>query len=75
MKIYVISIFDISHFIEVHYCTSYEKAIEFILHALKDNNSGVEEYTLIDISVDILDEYFSKEAKSLERKYGQEFLK
>ena len=78
MKIYIVkSVRNLDFYpdyIELHYCTSYEKAIEFLRFAIKDATSGVDEDTIIDISVGILDEYFSPEAKSVERKTVKEFL-
>ena len=77
MKIYIVSKIECNapYPIEVHYCTNYEKAIEFLRLAVADVNSGIDENTLIDIATDVLDVHFSKtKTKSLERKLAKEFL-
>ena len=37
---------------------SYEKAIEFIKTALADDNSGIEDDDMIQITTELIDEYF-----------------
>ena len=74
MNIYIISIVDDLDYYEIHYCTSWEKVIDFLRRAIEDEKSGIDENTIVDISVDILDEYFSNESKSIDRKCVKEFL-
>jgi len=78
MILYVVSIVDGKEYFltytEVHYASSYANAIKFLEIAIKDDFSGIDEDTIIDIATDVVDYYFDKRCKSAERKTAREFL-
>lgn len=59
--------------IELHYASSYANCINFIKQALADENSGVENDTIITIHECDLDKYFS-EIKLHDEKPASEYL-
>jgi hypothetical protein len=76
-KIYIVSLIELPDsfhdMYELHYASSYKKCIEFIERALSDENSGVENDSIITICECELDEYFG-EMKFYEEKPAIEYL-
>jgi len=58
----------------IHFASSIEKCINFLKRALEDQNSGIEETSIIQITEEELDEYFG-EINRIGRKTVSEWIK